>query len=178
MRQSYTIEIAGVTRHLPLCAINENLRIAAFIMLGDVELTIAAARELIKKLPEHDIIITPEAKGIPLAQEIARQMGVNRFIVARKAAKLYMVDPISVEVQSISTDKKQTLFVDDADVQLMKNKKVLILDDVISTGESLKAVELLVQKAGGVVAAKAAVLAEGDAIGRDDIIYLEPLPLF
>lgn len=175
---TYTLKVAGLNRELPLCRVNDKLDIAAFVMFGDVELTVACAAELIKKAPEHDVIITAEAKGIPLAYEMARQLGVNKYLIARKMAKLYMKEPISVEVNSITTAKKQTLYLDREDADYLKGKRVLVVDDVISTGESLNAVETLVRSAGGKIVGRMAVLAEGDAQERKDIIYLEPLPLF
>jgi adenine phosphoribosyltransferase len=178
MKKTYTLKVAGLERELPLCPLNEELSIAAFVIFGDVELTCACAREMIKIAPEHDVLITAESKGIPLVYEMARQMGVNKYILARKMQKLYMSDVFACEVQSITTAKKQTLYLDGADVEFMKGKRVLIVDDVISTGESLKALELLVEQAGGIVTGRVAVLAEGDAAKREDIIYLEPLPLF
>jgi len=178
MDEFYKIKVAGLERNLPICKVNDNLSIAAFVIFGDVELTVECAKELVKRVPEHDYMITAEAKGIPLIHEMARQMGVNKYLIARKAPKLYMKDPFNVEVQSITTAKKQTLYIDAEDAKLMKGKKILIIDDVISTGESIVAVEKLVELAGGKVAGKMAILAEGDADKRDDIIYLEHLPLF
>ncbi|MDP4152349.1 MAG: phosphoribosyltransferase family protein [Bacillota bacterium] len=177
MDSFYTLNVAGLKRDLPICKISDELSIAAFVIFGDVELTVSCARELIKKVPEHDIMITAESKGIPLIHEMARQMGVNKYIVARKMPKLYMKNPFSVELHSITTAKKQVLYIDEADVNLMKGNRVLIVDDVISTGESVKAVEKLIKQAGGTVAGKMAILAEGDAVQREDIIYLEELPL-
>ena len=177
MGKFYTMKIAGLERKLPVCKISDDLSIAAFVLFGDVEMTVSAAAHLLKIAPEHDIIITAEAKGIPLVHEMARQNGENTYIVARKVVKLYMKEVFSVELQSITTQKKQQLYIDTAEAELMKGKRVLIVDDVISTGESLRAVEKLVKEAGGVVAGKMAVLAEGDAKYRDDIIYLEYLPL-
>ena len=177
MEKLYPIEVAGVKRDLPICKISDDLSIAAFVLFGDVELTVCSARELLKIAPPHDIIITAEAKGIPLVHEMARQGGDNRYIVARKVVKLYMKEVFSVELQSITTQKKQTLYIDKAEARLMEGKKVLIVDDVISTGESLRAVEKLVKEAGGSVVGKMAILAEGDAKYRDDIISLAHLPL-
>ena len=174
----YTMTIAGVTRDLPLCRVNDNLYIGAFVIFGDVELTVASARELLKLAPEHDILITAESKGIPLVYEMARQHGENRYLIARKAAKLYMRDVFSTDVTSITTANRQMLCIDGEDAAYMKGKRVLIVDDVISTGGSLIAVQKLVEQAGGIVAGKMAILAEGDAQKRDDIIYLEKLPLF
>jgi len=171
------MKIAGLERHLPVCPINEDLSIAAFVIFGDVEMTVTAAAELLKIAPAHDIIITAEAKGIPLVHEMARQNNETSYIVARKGIKLYMKEVFSVEVQSITTEKKQTLFIDSGEAEQMRGKKVLIVDDVISTGESLRALEELVKDAGGDVAGRMAVLAEGDAKDRDDILFLEYLPL-
>lgn len=177
MANTYKMTIAGLERELPLCPINENLDIAAFIIFGDVEMTVAASTELLKKCPEFDYIVTPEAKGIPLAYEMAKQSGKPYFI-ARKGAKLYMKNPVSVNVRSITTDAVQTLFMDGNEGEKLTGKRVLILDDVISTGESLSAVVELVKKFNGEIVGQAAVLAEGDAADRDDIIFLEKLPLF
>lgn len=174
----YHIKVAGVERDLPICPVNEHLDIAAFVIFGDVELTVNSAARLIEKIPEHDVMITAESKGIPLIHEMARQMGVNRYVLARKAPKLYMKDVFTVAVDSITTDHRQTLCIDGDDAEYMKGKRVVIVDDVISTGESLKAMEKLVEKAGGNIVGRMAILAEGDATERDDIIYLEKLPLF
>ena len=174
----YRMNVAGLERDLPICPVNENLSIAGFVIFGDQELTVACARELLNKAPEYDYIITAEAKGIPLAHEMARQAGDRKYILARKGPKLYMRDIFSVTVNSITTAKEQKLYLDGADAELMKGKKILVVDDVISTGESLKALEALVEKAGGIICGRMAILAEGDAIGREDLTYLEPLPLF
>ena len=165
----HKMKIAGLERELPLCPVNEHLDIGAFIIFGDVELTIAAASEIIKKCPDFDYIVTPEAKSIPLAYEIARQSG-KKYFVLRKNPKVYMTDPVTVHVQ--------TLILDRADGEQMRGKKVLVVDDVISTGESLAAVEKLMAEFDVNIVGKAAVLAEGDAADRDDIIFLEKLPLF
>ena len=174
----YRMKVAGLERDLPICPVNENLYIAGFVIFGDQELTVSCARELLAKAPAYDYIITAEAKGIPLAHEMARQAGDAKYILARKGPKLYMRDIFSVTVNSITTAKEQKLYLDGADAALMKGKKILIVDDVISTGESLKALEALVEKAGGEICGRMAILAEGDAIDREDLIYLEPLPLF
>ena len=174
----YELNVAGLKRQLPLCRVSDTLYIGAFVIFGDVELTVACARELLKVAPEHDILITAESKGIPLVYEMARQNKENKYLIARKAAKLYMRDVFSTEVNSITTAKTQVLCIDGEDAALMRGKRVIIVDDVISTGESLKAVEKLVRKAGGQVVGRMAILAEGDAKDRDDIIYLEKLPLF
>lgn len=174
----YTMNIAGLKRDLPLCRVNDDLYIGAFVIFGDVELTVACARDLLKVAPEHDILITAESKGIPLVYEMARQHGENRYLIARKAAKLYMRNVFSTDVTSITTANRQMLCIDGDDAEYMRGKRVLIVDDVISTGESLHALETLVHEAGGKVVGKMAVLAEGDATEREDILYLEKLPLF
>ena len=177
MAETYKMNIAGLTRELPLCPVNDKLDIAAFIMFSDVEITIKCAEELLKKVPEFDVILTAESKGIPLGYEMSRQCG-KKYVVARKSVKVYMTNPVSVEVQSITTKTLQTLYLGETDASLVKGKRVLIADDVISTGESLKALENLIENAGGIIAGKCGVLAEGDACERDDIVYLEKLPLF
>ena len=174
---TYRMTIAGLERDLPICKVNDKLDIAGFVIFGDVEMTVAAAGELIKKCPEFDFIVAPEAKAIPLAHEMARQSGKPYFI-CRKGAKLYMQSPVSVNVRSITTDKEQTLFMDSLEGEQLRGKRVLILDDVISTGESLLAVRKLVEEFDGNIVGQAAILAEGDAADRDDIIFLEKLPLF
>lgn len=174
----YKMKIAGLERALPLCPLNENLYIGAFVMFGDVELTVAAATELLKIAPAYDVMITAESKGIPLAYEMARQRGGERWLLARKAPKLYMRDVLKCEVRSITTDANQVLYLDGYDAAYMRGKRVLIVDDVISTGESLHALATLVHEAGGKVVGKMAVLAEGEATEREDILYLEKLPLF
>lgn len=177
MNDTYTLHVAGLTRELPICAINEHLDIAAFIMFSDVELTVACAEALLKKCPEFDVLVTAEAKGIPLAYEMSRQSG-KQYIPARKGEKLYMREPVVVEDQSITTSARQKLVIDRKDLDAMNGKRVLIVDDVISTGGSLQALEALVGRSTGTVVARAAVLAEGDAAERTDIVFLEKLPLF
>lgn len=177
-KKYYTMEIAGLKRDLPLCNVNDELLIAAFIMFGDVEITKACACELLKKAPEFDIMITAECKGIPLLYEMARQSGAENYIVARKGPKVYMQNVTTVTVNSITTLDQQILCLGDKETELMKGKRVLIVDDVISTGESLAALEKLVTAVGGNIVGKMAVLAEGDAAERSDIIFLEKLPLF
>ena len=174
----YKMKVAGLERDLPLCPLNDKMMIGAFVLFGDVELTECCAEELCKIAPEHDIMITAESKGIPLVYAMARIMGNNRYILARKAPKLYMRDVIKYELDSITTQKHQTLYLDGNDAEFMKGKRVLIVDDVISTGESLRALENLVTSAGGNIVGKMAILAEGDAVERKDIIYLQKLPLF
>ena len=178
MQETYTLNVAGLTRELTICPLNESLSIAGFIMLGDVELTVACARDLLAKCPEFDYILTAEAKGIPLAYEMARQSGASKYFIARKGAKAYMPDPLWVEDESITTAGKQKLFLGRDDAELIRGKRILIVDDVISTGGSLKAMEALINAAGGVVVDRLAVLAEGDAKDRTDIKFLAPLPLF
>ena len=175
---TYEIDIAGLKRDLPLCKVTDDLLIGAFVMFGDVEVTVHCAAELLKRAPEYDYLIAPEAKAIPLLYEMARQSGAEKYFVARKGAKAYMSGVFEVSVRSITTMHVQKLVLDAEDAELIRGKRMLILDVVISTGESLRAREELVHKAGGIVAGKMAVLAEGDAIKRDDIIVLGPLPLF
>ena len=177
MSNTYTLNVAGLTRELPLCKASDDLNIAAFVMFSDVELTVAAAAELLKKCPDFDVAVTAESKGIPLAYEMARQSG-KTYIAGRKSVKLYMTDPIEVSVKSITTANVQKLYLSQEDVASMKGKRVLIVDDVISTSESLIALEKLTEAAGGIIVGKAAVLAEGCAADRTDIIFLEKLPLF
>lgn len=174
----YKMKIAGLERALPICHLNDKRMIAGFVIFGDPELTTACAEALLKKAPEYDYMISAEAKGIPLVHEMARLAGNQKYFLARKAPKLYMTGVFGVEVKSITTSGTQHLYLDTADAELMKGKKILIVDDVISTGESLHALETLVTQAGGEICGKMAILTEGDAIGRKDIIYLEPLPLF
>ena len=173
----YHMTIAGCERDLPICPIDEHLDIAGFVMLGDVEITEKTAKALLEKCPEHDVVVTAETKGIPLCYEMARQ-GCRRYIVARKSVKAYMRNPIHVEVKSITTDHVQKLYLAEDDYKGLNGKRVLIVDDVISTGESLAAMEDLVKQFGGNIVGRACVLAEGDAADRKYIIYLEPLPLF
>lgn len=174
----YKLKIAGLERALPLCRVSDDLYIGAFVIFGDPELTVACAGALLKIAPDYDYLITAEAKGIPLAHEMARQRGDDRYFLARKNPKLYMTGVFECDVRSITTAKEQKLFLDTADAEFMRSKRILIVDDVISTGESLRAVEKLVEAAGGIVAGRMAILAEGDAQNRSDIIYLEKLPLF
>lgn len=178
MKEFYPMTIAGLERRLPLCPISDTMKIGAFVIFGDPELTTACAAALNARCPEHDVLITAESKGIPLICEMARLLGNERYVLARKAPKLYMRNLFSAEVRSITTDHVQTLYLDGADAEYMKGKRVVIVDDVISTGESLRALEELVNKAGGNIVGRMAILAEGDAARRDDLIYLEKLPLF
>ena len=175
---TYRMEIAGLVRDLPLCPLNDDLNIGAFVIFGDVELTCACAGELLKIAPEFDYMVAPEAKAIPLIHEMARQSGRNEYFLVRKAPKLYMDGVFAVEDQSITTKGKQMLYMDGKDAKKMAGKRILILDDVISTGGSISAVESLVNQAGGRVVGRMAILAEGKAALRDDILFLKPLPLF
>ena len=174
----YRLNVAGIERDLPLCPIGENLYIGAFVLFGDVELTEKCAKALYEKAPEHDVMITAESKGIPLVHAMCAASGKNRYVLARKSVKLYMKDVVACETQSITTAAKQTLYIDGDDAAYMKGKRVLIVDDVISTGGSLKSLENLVESAGGKIVGKMTILAEGDATERNDITYLQRLPLF
>ena len=175
---TYKLSVAGLERDLPLCPLNDDLTIAAFVIFGDVELTCACAAELLKKAPDFDYMVAPEAKAIPLIHEMARQSGRNGYFLVRKSPKLYMDGVFEAEDKSITTAGSQKLYMDGADARKMRGKRILIIDDVISTGGSLHAVESLVHQAGGEIVGRMAVLAEGDAAKRDDILFLEPLPLF
>lgn len=178
MEGYYTLEVAGVTRQLPIMQVSDTLCIASFVILGDCEIVTKSAPLIEERLPQVDYIVTAEAKGIPLVHELCRLRNLPYYIVARKSVKPYMSKPLTDEVVSITTQKKQTLCLDGKDALLLNGKRVAIVDDVISTGESLSAIERLVEKAGGEIVAKAAILAEGDAARREDIIFLEELPLF
>ena len=175
---TYEMDVAGLKRERPICKVTDDLHIGAFVMFGDVELTVHCASELLKRAPEYDYLIAPEAKAIPLVYEMARQSGANKYFVARKGAKAYMQGVFSVDVRSITTMGVQHLVLDTEDAKLIRGKRMLLVDDVISTGESLHALETLVTEAGGIVAGRMAPLAEGDAAERSDIIYLAKLPLF
>ena len=169
----YKMNIAGLDRALPLCKLTDDLYIGAFVIFGDQELTVACAKALLEKAPEYDYLISAEAKGIPLVHEMARQHGDKKYFLARKKPKLYMTGVMEVTVNSITTEGQQKLYLDTADAELMKGKKILIVDDVISTGESLAAIEELVRQTGAEICGKMTILAEGDAQTRDDIVYLE-----
>lgn len=175
---TYEMDIAGLKRDLPLCKVTDDLYIGAFVIFGDVELTVHCAAELLKRAPEYDYLIAPEAKAIPLIYEMARQSGAEKYFLARKKAKAYMQGVFSVNVQSITTHGVQTLVMDQQDADMIRGKRMVIVDDVISTGESLRAMEELVNQAGGIIVGKMAILAEGDAINREDLIVLGQLPLF
>lgn len=174
----YEMEIAGLRRKLPLFPVNDDLMIAAFVIFGDVEMTVKSAKELLKRAPDFDILMTAEAKSIPLVYEMARQAKRNDYVIARKGIKVYMDNPLVEEVDSITTENKQKLYLGEDEVKKLEGRKVLIIDDVISTGESLKALERLAQKAGAEIVGKMAILGEGDAMDREDIIVLDKLPLF
>ena len=176
--KTYTLHVAGLTRELPIIKLSYDLSIASFVILGDTEIVRKTAPIIAKKLPEVDFIVTAEAKGIPLAYEISRVLNLNEYVVARKSVKAYMEEPIEVEVNSITTTNSQKLYLNNQDAKKIKGKRIALVDDVISTGQSLKALERLVEKAGGKVLAKAAILAEGDAKDRKDIVFLEALPTF
>lgn len=174
----YEMTIAGLKRKLQLCKVTDDLYIAAFIMFSDVEITKAAATELLKRVPVFDVLLTAEAKGIPLCYEMARQAGTDDYVIARKGPKLYMENLLTTEVDSITTDHIQMLCIGQREIDMIKGKRVLLVDDVISTGESLRSMENLVKRAGGNIVGSCAVLAEGDAAKREDIVYLEVLPVF
>ena len=176
--KTYTLHVAGLTRELPIIKLSYDLSIASFVILGDTEIVKKTAPMIAKKLPEVDFVVTAEAKGIPLAYEISKILNLNEYIVARKSIKAYMEEPIEVEINSITTTNSQKLYLNNQDANKIKGKRVALIDDVISTGQSLKALERLVEKAGANVVAKAAILAEGDAKNRKDIIFLEALPTF
>lgn len=176
--ETYTLVIGDIQRELPIVSVSDELSIASFVILGDTELVAYTAPLLADKLPEVDVLVTAEAKGIPLVYEVSKQLGMKQYVVARKSIKPYMETPLVNEVVSITTQKKQVLCLDSNDVEQIKNKRVAIIDDVISTGQSIRGLEELVEKAGGQVVARAAILAEGNAATRDDIIYLKKLPLF
>lgn len=176
--KNYELTLCGVKRILPFVDLENDLAFASFVIMGDTELITACAPELANKISDADVIITAEAKGIALAYEISKILGKNEFIVARKSIKSYMSGVVSVSVHSITTSGEQHLYLDGHDAEKLRGKKVCILDDVISTGESLYALEALVESAGGIVTKKAAILAEGNAAKREDIIFLQELPLF
>jgi len=178
MQKFYNVNIAGRVEALPIIKIVDNLAIAFFNLNGSQNLTEHCAKELARLASGVDIILTAESKGIALAHCIARELGHSKYVVARKSKKLYMTDVIQATVHSITTAGKQVLYLSGDDVKLLKGKKIAIVDDVISTGESLKALEELVKKAGGVATKKLAVLAEGNAVDRKDIEFLATIPVF
>lgn len=174
----HKIKVAGLERQLPICRVNDSLYIAGFVVFGDQELTVAVAKAMLEKAPEYDYLITAEAKGIPLIHEMARQHGDKKYMLARKVPKLYMTGVFDCAVKSITTEKEQHLYLDTADAEMMKGKRILVIDDVVSTGESLRALETLVNKAGGIICGRMCAIAEGEAAERDDLIFLETIPLF
>ena len=178
--KTYTIHIAGLTRELPLCKVTDDIYIAAFICFGDAELTEACAREMLKLVSreDYDYILTAEAKGIPLCYEMARQAGTDKYVIARKGPKLYMENLLTTDVDSITTDHIQMLCIGQREIDMIKDKRVLLVDDVISTGESLRSLENLVGRAGGNIVGRLTVLAEGKACEDPRITYLEELPVF
>ncbi|HIZ78532.1 MAG TPA: adenine phosphoribosyltransferase [Candidatus Lachnoclostridium stercorigallinarum] len=178
MEHTYRLQICGTERELPLVPMDEKMAYASFVVIGDTELVELAAVQLAREIPQTDVVMTAEAKGIALAYELSRQLGLKEFIVARKSVKSYMKNTISASVHSITTKGEQHIYLDETDIRKVAGKRVCIVDDVISTGESLRAVEELAEKAGGKVVCRAAILAEGDAAKRKDILFLEELPLF
>ena len=176
----YPMDIAGLHRELPICKVTDDLYIGAFICFGDAELTVACARDMLAMLEadSYDYLFTAEAKSIPLIHEMARQSGAKKYFIARKGPKAYMPDPIHVEDKSITTAGVQRLYLGRDDADLIRGKRILLMDDVISTGGSIHAMEELVKLAGGTVVGRVAVLAEGDAADRGDIKFLAPLPVF
>ena len=176
----YSMNVAGLDRQLPICRVSDELYIGAFILFGDAELTVACARELLKLADpaSYDYMLTAEAKSIPLIHEMARQSGAEKYFIARKGPKVYMPDPIRVVDKSITTEAEQALYLGRDDADIIRGKRILLVDDVISTGGSMHAMESLVDQAGGIIVGRAAVLAEGGAADRKDIVYLEKLPLF
>ena len=177
---TYSMTVAGLQRELPICKVADDLYIGAFICFGDAELTVACARDLLKLVEneEYDYLFTAEAKSIPLIHEMARQSGAKKYFIARKGPKAYMPDPIHVEDRSITTAGVQKLYLGRDDADMIRGKRIVLMDDVISTGGSLHAMEELVKLAGGIVVDRIAVQAEGDAQQRKDIQYLAPLPVF
>lgn len=174
----YSIDIAGLHRDLPMFPVSDDTMIAALILFGDVELTEHCAKKLLERAPEFDIILTAEAKSIPLAYEMAKQAGMNDYVIARKRVKVYMGDVIKASLQSITTKGSQELFLGRSDFKKLANKRVLIVDDVVSTGDSLRALEMLADTAHANIVGKMCILEEGDSLNRPDVIALGELPLF
>jgi len=172
------LEVCGLHRKLPFVDLSEELAYASFVVISDTELITRAGEELAKYANGAEIILTIEAKGIALAYEISRQLGMQDFVVVRKSIKSYVKSYIQDAVCSITTQGEQKVFLDGADALKLQGKKVAIVDDVVSKGESLAAAERLVKAAGGTVCAKLAILAEGAAADRKDISFLQKLPLF
>lgn len=177
--ETYAVEIAGLKRALPLFEIKPGLKIAILNILGDTELVQACAKELAKKLKdiEFDVLVTAEAKSIPLAYALSAEMK-KPYVVLRKAFKLYMGDALKAETLSITTGQPQTLILDGKDRELMRGRKVVIVDDVISTGSTLQGMRMILTKAGSTVVAEAAIFTEGDRAQWMHIISLGHLPLF
>lgn len=171
--QYFDFEIMGLKRKLPFVNVGDNLVLASFVVLSDTELIRTVAPELLKRLPEVDLLMTAEAKGICLTYELSRLLGMNEFIVARKSRKPYMQNPVSHSVHSVTTRKEQQLWLDGCDAEKIRGKRVALIDDVIATGESLEALETLATAAGAQVVARAAILAELESVHRKDIIYLK-----
>ena len=175
----HTIDIKGFKAELPIFPLPSGISIAFFNLHGDSELTEHCAKELAKELTDCEVLITAESKGLQLTHCVARELGQRYYAVARKTKKLYMQDGIEITIQSsITTGKEQKLYLSKHDVDLIKGKKVGIVDDVVSTGASLTGLEGLVNKAGGIIHKKAFVLAEADAAERKDVIYLATIPIF
>ena len=175
----HTVDIEGFKADLPILTLPSGLGIAFFNLHGDNELTEHCAKKLAERLGDCEVIITAESKGLQLAHCTARELGQRYYAVARKSKKLYMQDGIEITIEaSITTGTPQKLYLSKHDVELIKGKKVAIVDDVVSTGASLSGLEALVEKAGGIIHKKAFVLAEADAADRTDVIYLATIPLF
>jgi adenine phosphoribosyltransferase len=178
-RKTYSIKIAGLKRNLRLFQIKPGLRIAILNILGDTELVQACARELSKRLKsvKFDILVTAEAKSIPLAYALSVATK-KPYVILRKTYKLYMGDALTAETLSITTGEPQTLILDEKDRKLMKGKKIVLVDDVISTGSTLQGMHMIAEKAGAKIVAEAAILTEGERSKWDEIISLGHLPLF
>jgi adenine phosphoribosyltransferase len=178
MENTYELHISGLTRHLKKVKISDDLVIASFVMLGDTELIERTAEDLYRKLPNDiDYLVCPEAKGIPLTHAIARRLGIN-YVIVRKSVKGYMKNPVIEKVQSITTREPQIIVLDGLDAEKLTNKRVCIVDDVVSTGGSLKALERLLSHVQCTVVAKVAVLLEEGGYDKEDLIYLGNLPIF
>ena len=177
--ETHTVEVAGLRRDLRLFEIKPGLKIAILNILGDTEFVQACAKELAQKLKdtEYDLLVTAEAKSIPLAHALSVETQ-KPYVVLRKSYKPYMGDVLKAETLSITTGQPQTLLLDEKDVELMKGKKVVILDDVISTGSTLQGMRMVLDKAEASVAAEAAIFTEGDRAQWSNIISLGHLPLF
>lgn len=178
MKSTYTLEIAGLERELNFVNISDELLIPNFITLGDIELIRKCAKELINKIPKVDYLLTAETRGIPLVHEMASQLNMNRYIVARKNIKCYRNEPFSVSVISIRDNDTCPLFLNKEDERLIKGKRVLIVDDVISTGKSVHDMKALAKGSGAIVEGIAAILVEKSEENHQDIIYLKELPTF